>query len=143
MPGTFVDVMVNAQDSARNPVSKIVLERILVLAVAQEASQDQTKPKVVSAVTLEVLPEQAETLDLARSIGSLSLVLRNQIDLEATGTTGMRTNDLLQLKTPSVPAPVAQKPKVVVARRASPSPAEDPRARVEVIRGMQRSSSEL
>ena len=41
---------------------------------------DDTKPKVVTAVTLEVSPQEAETLDLARSIGSLSLALRNQID---------------------------------------------------------------
>lgn len=141
LPGTFVDVMVNAKDSERNPVSKIVLERILVLAVAQEASQDQTKPKVVSAVTLEVLPEQAETLDLARSIGTLSLVLRNQVDQQPTGTAGVRTNDLLQKEAPLAPAAIEPKPKPrVVVRRA---PAPDPRAKVEVIRGMQRSSSEL
>jgi pilus assembly protein CpaB len=143
LPGTFVDVMVNAKDSERNPVSKIVLERILVLAVAQEASQDQTKPKVVSAVTLEVQPEQAEILDLARSIGTLSLVLRNQVDQEPTGTTGVRTSDLLQQEAAPAPAPAAVEPKPrprVVVRRA---PAPDPRAKVEVIRGMQRSSSEL
>jgi pilus assembly protein CpaB len=39
-------------------ISKIVLERILVLAVAQEANRDETKPKVVNAVTLEVTPDQ-------------------------------------------------------------------------------------
>lgn len=143
LPGTYVDVMVNAKDSDRNPISKIVLERILVLAVAQEANPDQTKPKVVSAVTLEVTPEQAEALDLARSIGSLSLVLRNQIDQMPTGTAGVRTSDLLQQEAPPAPAPAATEPKPkprVVVRRA---PAPDPRAKVEVIRGMQRSSSEL
>ncbi|MEB2319959.1 MAG: Flp pilus assembly protein CpaB [Pseudomonadota bacterium] len=144
LPGTFVDVMVNAKDDDRNPVSKIVLERILVLAVAQEASQDQTKPKVVSAVTLEVLPEQAEALDLARSIGTLSLVLRNQVDQQPTGTAGVRTSDLLRQEAPPAPAPAPAaveppKPRVVVRR----APPPDPRARVEVIRGMQRSSSEL
>ena len=141
LPGNFVDVMVNAQDNARNPISKIVLERILVLAVAQEVSQDQTKPKVVSAVTLEVLPEQAEALDLARSIGTLSLVLRNQIDQEAGATSGKRTSDLLEMKLP--PPASVQKPKVVVTRRHLPVPAVDSRPRVEVIRGMQRSTSEL
>ena len=33
-------------------------------------------------MTLEVTPEQAEMLDLARSVGTLSLVLRNQVDPE-------------------------------------------------------------
>ena len=43
LPGTFVDVMVNTQNEGTqrndrdNSISKIVLERILVLAVAQEA----------------------------------------------------------------------------------------------------------
>ncbi|MGH8772300.1 MAG: Flp pilus assembly protein CpaB, partial [Burkholderiales bacterium] len=60
LPGNYVDVMVNTQDQADKPISKIVLEKILVLAVAQEASRDETKPKVVNAVTLEVTPEEAE-----------------------------------------------------------------------------------
>ena len=86
LPGSYVDVMVHTKvdDPARGKdgeIPKIVLEHILVLAVAQEAGRDDTKPKVVSAVTLEVTPEQAEQLDLARSVGNLSLVLRNQLDL--------------------------------------------------------------
>jgi pilus assembly protein CpaB len=36
-----------------------VLEKILVLAVAQQVSRDDTQPKVVNAVTLEVSPDQA------------------------------------------------------------------------------------
>lgn len=73
LPGNYVDVLVNTQDDRDRPVSKIVLERILVLAVAQEAGRDDTKPRVVNAVTLEVTPEQAERIDLARSVGKLSL----------------------------------------------------------------------
>src|SRR5437867_10762054 len=86
LPGNFVDIMVNTQNESSKrgeqdkAISKIVLERILVLAVAQESDRDSTKPKVVNAVTLEVSPPQAELLDLARSVGTLSLVLRNQVD---------------------------------------------------------------
>src|SRR5688572_18631845 len=82
LPGNYVDVVINTQldgaGGAGRQISKIVLENILVLAVAQEANRDETKPRVVNAVTLELTPEQAEKLDLARSIGTLSLVLRNQ-----------------------------------------------------------------
>ena len=102
LPGNYVDIMVNTSEegagSAQNKdksVSKIVLEHILVLAVAQEAGRDETKPKVVSAVTLEVSPEQAELLDLARSVGTLSLVLRNQVDPEAVATLGATKDKLL------------------------------------------------
>jgi pilus assembly protein CpaB len=100
LPGNYVDVIVNtrgegAQGRDDNAISKIVLERILVLAVAQEASRDDTKPKVVNAVTLEVTPLEAEKIDLARSVGTLSLVLRNQIDFEGTGSAGVTKEGLM------------------------------------------------
>src|SRR5262252_4745958 len=104
LPGNYVDILVNTQEEGAKPsdkdraISKIVLERILVLAVAQEANRDDTKPKVVNAVTLELTPEQAEKLDLARSVGTLSLVLRNQIDPKATGTAGATKETLLGLE---------------------------------------------
>lgn len=120
LPGNYVDIMVNTQnEQARggdrdNAISKIVLERILVLAVAQEADRDNTKPKVVNAVTLEVTPAQAEGLDLARSVGTLSLVLRNQSDPKPGGTEGATKTSLLkeerELPKPVAPAPVAAKP---------------------------------
>src|SRR3990170_1708765 len=100
LPGTFVDVMVNTQaEGAKqagqdNTISKIVLERILVMAVAQEADRDTTKPKVVTAVTLELTPEEAELLDLARSVGTLSLVLRNQTDPKSADTVGATKAEL-------------------------------------------------
>ena len=119
-------------------ISKIVLERILVLAVAQEANRDETKPKVVNAVTLEVTPEQAERLDLARSVGNLSLVLRNQIDSDPSATAGITKAMLLRTAAAEKPAPAkAEAPRRVVAR---PRPAAAPRSDcVEVIRGVAKS----
>lgn len=145
LPGNHVDVMVNTQDEQQRPISKIVLERILVLAVAQEASRDETKPRVVSAVTLEVAPDEAEKLDLARSIGNLSLVLRNQVDRDPTVTAGIRKGDLLG-QPAAVAVPVAATPKPVsssrphVVQRAAPKPERDS---VEVIRGVQRSTAQF
>jgi pilus assembly protein CpaB len=108
LPGNFVDILVNTQAEGEgqgkdNAISKIVLERILVLAVAQEVSRDDTKPRVVNAVTLEVTPEQAERLDLARSVGTLSLVLRNQVD-PRPGITAGATKHLLLARAEAVPA---------------------------------------
>ncbi len=149
LPGTYVDVMVNTQDEAgqRNDrdhsVSKIVLERILVLAVAQEADRDATKPKVVNAVTLELTPKDAELLDLARSVGTLSLVLRNQTDPKSTeATAGATKTELLGLAKPEPAKPVVS--PVVHTRRATPRLAAvrveprvaAPRNCVEVIRGL-------
>ncbi|MFM0643128.1 Flp pilus assembly protein CpaB [Paraburkholderia bryophila] len=117
LPGNYVDIIVNTQKDGSaaggqhdQNISKIVLEKILVLAVAQQVGRDETKPKVVDAVTLEVSPEQAEKIDLARSIGTLSLVLRNQIDPQAIDTVGATKSSLL--KTPVV-AVAASEPKPV------------------------------
>ncbi|MCO5398535.1 Flp pilus assembly protein CpaB [Ralstonia soli] len=99
LPGNLVDVIVNTNEDSKSTnnssISKIVLEKILVLAVAQQVSRDDTQPKVVNAVTLEVSPEQAEKLDVARSVGTLSLVLRNQVDIAATATGGATKGTLL------------------------------------------------
>ena len=153
LPGTYVDVMVNTQDEGgqRNDrdhsVSKIVLERILVLAVAQEADRDSTKPKVVNAVTLELTPRDAEMLDLARSVGTLSLVLRNQTDPKGVAAIGGATKaELLGLAKlePAKPAVTASAPLRRAARRATaPAVATAtatalvaPKNCVEIIRGL-------
>lgn len=139
LPGNFVDILVNTQSSGHgheNAISKIVLERILVLAVAQDVGRDETKPRVVNAVTLEVTPAQAENLDLARSVGTLSLVLRNQVDPRPGVTDGATKSSLL-----GVPAkPVEPAPEPVVEAKPRPRVAAAPRARacVGVIVGAQR-----
>lgn len=125
LPGNYVDVMVNAQQDKgkgeeSKQISKTVLEHILVLAVAQESGRDDTKPKVVSAVTLELTLQDSEKLDLARSVGTLSLVLRNQIDKKTVATSGMTKSELLGEKEaqPIGPkAPVYAKPKNVASKR--------------------------
>lgn len=141
LPGNFVDIIVNTQanDSA---ISKIVLERILVLAVAQEVGRDETKPRVVNAVTLEVTPAQAENLDLARSVGTLSLALRNQVDPRPGTTDGATKGTLLGMQKPAAVAPPAQPPALapasVAARPRVQVATAAPRACVGVIAGVHR-----
>lgn len=148
LPGNYVDVMVHSQQDrgkgeAPTPVSMTVLEQVLVLAVAQEASRDDTKPKVVSAVTLELTPEDAEKLDLARSVGTLSLVLRNQMDKDNVTTVGVTKTDLLKFRpvdTRVVGAPPAVAPVRVAAVRPQPAPRPQPSTCVEVIRNATRAN---
>lgn len=95
-PGSYVDVLVSAKNQKGEQFSKIVLSRIKILAIAQDTSADPTKPKVVNAVTLELTPEEAEALDLARSVGTLSLVLRNEMDNLPVSATGALLEELMQ-----------------------------------------------
>ena len=151
LPGNYVDIIVNTQEEGAKStgkdqtISKIVLEHILVLAVAQEVGRDETKPKVVSAVTVEVTPDQAEKLDLARSVGTLSLMLRNQVDLKMAGTDGATKAKLLNAPPEPIVTAQAEPPKPPVVKKkavkvaAAPEPA--PRTNcVEVIRGITSSS---
>lgn len=157
LPGNYVDILVNTQSDnngdhlvREQAISKIVLERILVLAIAQESSRDDTKPKVVNAVTLELTPEQVEKLDLARSVGTLSLVLRNQVDPQQANTEGATKSSLLgDAASSNVPLPRAatSTPPAAPLAAAAPSP-RPPRVerntdKVEVIKGLERSSQQF
>ena len=143
LPGNYVDIIVstetmpdpNATRAREQSISKIVLERILVLAVAQEVNRDETKPKVVNAVTLEVTPAEAEKLDLARSVGTLSLALRNQVDPAAAATLGATKENLLPTIAAAAPPPVVRappRPRVQQAR----APAPPKRDCISVINGL-------
>jgi pilus assembly protein CpaB len=156
LPGNFVDILVNTQNDSggdnsvrEQAISKIVLERILVLAIAQESNRDDTKPKVVNAVTLELTPEQVEKLDLARSVGTLSLVLRNQVDPQSANTEGATKSSLLDDGKPRAAAiaKLTSTPPPPVAAAPAPRPAAAPRKierdTVEVIKGLERSSQQF
>jgi len=147
LPGNFVDILVNLQAPGADfgqreaSISKIVLERILVLAVAQDSVVDDTKPRVVNAVTLQLTPDQVEKLDLARSIGTLSLVLRNQIDPQPANTGGATRESVLGLPPAKAvaaapaPAPAAAPAPAGAAPAARTGPPRRPDG-VMVIRGL-------
>jgi len=143
LPGNYVDVMVNAQQDKNRgeegrQISKTVLEKVLVLAVAQEANRDDTKPKVVSAVTLELSLEDSEKLDLARSVGTLSLVLRNQMDKTTVATAGITKGQLFgEKEILPIATTVAARPAPARVPRAAPV-ARQPEC-VEVIQHAARS----
>lgn len=143
LPGNYVDVIVNTQapggsnaSGEQHNISKIVLDKILVLAVAQQVSRDDTQPKVVNAVTLEVTPEQAEKLDLARSVGTLSLVLRNQVDSETLNTKGATKSTLLGQPAAPASAPAAAPVKAKRVQYAAAPRAPGKRDCVGVLSGI-------
>jgi len=155
-PGSRVDIMVNTHEGQEKQISKIILTNLLVLAAAQDDKRDQTKPKVVSTVTLEVDPQQAEIVDLARSIGTLSMVLRNPLDTVLVKTAGVTRDDVFRplgqggttvaLLGASKPDNVVTsgQPKVRAVAKASVSttpPSSQPVESVEIIRGVQKAVS--
>jgi pilus assembly protein CpaB len=99
---------------------------------------------------LEVTPEQAEKLDLARSVGQLSLVLRNQLDTSPVVTSGSTKNLMLnhadqavvalplanaaEASNPAVATSSVVKPKPVAKRAVKKAPPVA-KERVEVIKG--------
>ena len=144
LPGNYVDIIVSTQKdptadntSREQSISKIVLERILVLAVAQEVNRDETKPRVVNAVTLEVTPGQAETLDLARSVGTLSLALRNQVDPHSAETAGATKLTLLPVVAVAPPKPAPKPTPAPLVHKVAAAPK---RTCITVINGLRPSA---
>ena len=167
MPGTMVDVVVvidpREGSGMQDPISKIVLQNIKVLANGQniDKPKDEREANSVKAVTLQVTPEQAEKLALASSEGKLQLMMRSQIDQGDEQTPGVNKRGLLngdratpapepgslkseQPKSESKPAvrrSAAFAPKPVTA--AAPAPQPTPRASVEMIEGAKKRSVEF
>ena len=89
LPNDHVDVLLSKRE--KNPdgksadiiSSEIILTNIRVLAIDQAPKEkDGTNTLVGKTVTLELKPEQAETLGRARQSGTLSLALRSLVDVK-------------------------------------------------------------
>jgi pilus assembly protein CpaB len=92
LPNDRVDVILskrekNAGGSTDIVNSEIILTNIRVLAIDQVPKEKDGQNAVVGkTVTLELKPEQTETLARARQTGTLSLALRSIADLNAVET---------------------------------------------------------
>jgi pilus assembly protein CpaB len=98
-PGNRVDVLVTIQDREKNraPITKTVLENILVLAAGPQIEKDgkRERPTQVDVITLEVTPREGEKLALAASEGKIQLALRNYTDGKNVVTRGVTIPALL------------------------------------------------
>jgi len=112
LPNTFVDVIA-IEKKGKSNTARTLLQKVEVLAIAQETFIEEGKPKVVRTVTLELTPNDARKLALQTNEGPIRLVLRNPLDEKE----------------------VKPKPKVVrrVRRRVYTPP--PPTFEVEIIRG--------
>ena len=129
-PHTRVDILVAVSGNGPGEASfsRIVLQNIEVLAVAQEIEHVKDEPEVVKVVTLLVTPADAEKLTLASREGMLRLAMRNYSDSKIVATRGIAVGELLHEGGPALP--VMQQQPALAAR-----PAHGPTAvRIEVMR---------
>ena len=114
-PGNHVDVLVALRQNP--PITKIVLQNILVLATGAELERSGKAQQAlpVKVITLEVTPQEAEKLALASTHGRIRLALRNHLASQAVLTKGEtiasllasysleeQKNDTVNLKKPSI-----------------------------------------
>jgi pilus assembly protein CpaB len=136
-PHTHVDILVAVAGTGPGEpsFSRIVLQNIEVLAVAQEIEHVKDQPEVVKVVTLLVTPPDAEKLTLASREGLLRLAMRNYSDSKIVATRGIGLPDLLhEGGTGGGTLPVMQI-QPAPALSASARPAHGPTAfRIEVMR---------
>jgi pilus assembly protein CpaB len=88
LPNDHVDVLLSRRDRDAEKasghdsfISETILNNIRVLAIDQAVEEKNGQKVVVGkTATLELAPRQAETLALARQLGTLSLALRSLAD---------------------------------------------------------------
>ena len=124
LPGDRVDVLgtraIGSGEQAFT-VTQALAEAALVLGVDQSSDQNADTPVVSKAITLEVTPEQAQSISLAQSIGSVALSLRQTGDTTPLARKATTVTDLGRF---GAPAPAAAGPAMGVA------PAGPPRLRL-------------
>src|SRR6202035_5775795 len=89
LPNDRVDVLLTKREkNAERPgapdviKSEVILPNVRVLAIDQAPKEKDGQNTVIGkTVTLELKPEQAETLARARQSGTLSLALRSIVDV--------------------------------------------------------------
>lgn len=101
-PGARVDVLATVKNvKAQNklPYTKTVIQDVRVLAIDQKMEDtDSGQPELVSVVTLEVQPNDAEKLIYSAHEGRLQLALRGPSDREIVKTAGVDVSDVLARK---------------------------------------------
>jgi pilus assembly protein CpaB len=97
LPGDRVDILLTrsvGSGAAATTVTQVLAEDSLVLGIDQSSDQEANKPAVAKSVTVEVTPDQAQTISLAHSVGSISLSLRQISDKEALARKATTVADL-------------------------------------------------
>ena len=131
MPHAHVDILValanQGGSGADKPFSKIVLQNVEVLAVAQEVEQKKDEPELVKVVTVIVTPQDAERLALATREGTLHLAMRNYTDSKIVLTSGTDVEQLLRQYSNAIAAP-----PIMATQHIASAPMDRPRPKFQV-----------
>jgi pilus assembly protein CpaB len=108
--GEVIEVQGAAEGAAGSTIAtEVVVQNAKVLSVGQDLNEGSTTPQVANSVTLEVTPEDAGKVALARNVGTLSLSLRSAG--EAGALAGGLTTISSFLGSVGRDAPVAEAPQ--------------------------------
>lgn len=146
LPGDRVDVLLTrAAEGDKPAITQVLAENVMVLGVDQSDDDEADKPVVARAVTLEVSPDQAQTISLGGVVGTVSLALRKIEDGALQSPAMITTADLglpgrRAVFTP-VAATYASAPRARPARSPSPSAPRGPApVEIKVTRGTETSA---
>lgn len=130
-PGDHVDVVGTVRGGGDDlNMTKIVLQNVEVLAIAQKVDQKPGEdPRVTTSATLAVTPEQAETLAQIDNNGRVRLALRPHGVTEHVTTTGKTIAGALGRASavavarpaPAKPAPAARRPAARAVTATAPA----------------------
>jgi pilus assembly protein CpaB len=113
-PGDYVDVILT-QGSGEELRAVTILQNIRVIAVDQDANQQSDAPQVSQTVTVDVTPQQGQTLALAQRAGRLSLMLRDFSTENDEPMRSLRLSDVLLEESP-LPEEVVRARTITVRR---------------------------
>jgi pilus assembly protein CpaB len=135
-PGNMVDIVLTiAPVGAAQSISKIVLQNVPVLAIAQAVENREGKAIVVPTVTMDVTPEDAEKLAIASTQGRLQLVLRRFEDKSIVKTMGATVTKVISGATVREEPKAGKKARVIEAREEKVKRPAEEFTSVEVWRG--------
>jgi pilus assembly protein CpaB len=155
LPGDVVDVLVTRTPTVSNgngavgQITDVLLQKVRVIAIDQDASDSTDKPAVGKTATLEVTQVEAQKLALAQQIGQLSLALVNPASETSPTVETVSTEDLRDgayVGGYSDGAPRFQPPPLLSAPpgpRAPPRKPANPDLTVMIVRGTANSSYEV
>jgi len=93
-PGDEVDIYWTGLNQNKQ-ITRLIIEKVKIIAIDQQSSQDSLRPTVARTVTLQVSPDIVANLVQFQESGNLTLSLRGVDDTTTSGPLEVDTNTLI------------------------------------------------